>query len=144
MVKFRVSSSAYDTTKEAQKLCRFLAAGLANASAGFLLFVIFFNMFRLHYLAANVLVFMTWTWFGYELQRRWAFQAPKTKKGLQRYVLNQIGFAIVASGLLWLLVEQFSVEPNLAYLISLGFITVGIYLASRLWIFRPPVGKSDA
>jgi putative flippase GtrA len=118
------------------KFARFLAVGLFNAFAGFLLFILFFRILGLHYLLANVLVFISWAWFGFELQRRWAFRVESSGVAFSRYLLNQIVFTLFGSVLLWILVEGLQSGPELAYLLTLGIVTLGIYVSSLLWVFR--------
>lgn len=119
------------------KFSRFLAVGLLNAVAGFLLFLLFFSVLGLHYLIANVLVFISWVWFGFELQRIWAFRAKASDAAFGKYLLNQIVFTLLGSILLWLLVEGFTVRPELGYIFTLGIVTVGIYMSSLFWVFGP-------
>lgn len=121
------------------KFIRFLGVGLFNAAAGFLLFLLFFSVLGLHYLLANVLVFISWVWCGFELQRRWAFRAQASGAAFGRYFLNQIVFTVVGSFLLWVLVEGFTVRPELAYIFTLGIVSVGIYVSSLFWVF----GRTD-
>lgn len=115
---------------------RFLAVGLVNTAAGFFLFLFFFTALGVHYLVANGLVFVTWAWFGFELQRRWAFRATATIVAFGKYLVNQIAFLGLGSALLWTLVEAFTLRAEFAYLLSLGLVTAGIYLSSLLWVFR--------
>ena len=115
---------------------RFLAVGLVNAAAGFFLFLFFFSTLGVHYLVANVLVFVTWAWFGFELQRRWTFRATRTIVAFGRFLLNQIAFLGLGSLLLWTLVEIFTVRAEFAYLLTLVMVTAGMYLSSLLWVFR--------
>ena len=117
------------------KFNRFLAVGLLNAAAGFLLFLLFFSVLAFHYFLANVLVFISWVWFGFELQRRWAFRAEASSVAFGKHLLNQIVFTLLGSILLWILVEGFTIRPELAYIFSLGIVTVGIYVSSLLWVF---------
>lgn len=118
-----------------RRFARFLMVGLANAVAGFLLFVFFFSGLGFHYLVANVLVFVTWAWFGFELQRRWTFRATATIVAFGKYLVNQIAFLGLGSALLWTLVEAFTLRAEFAYLLTLGLVTAGIYLSSLLWVF---------
>lgn len=110
--------------------------GLANAVAGFLLFVIFFSALGFHYLVANVFVFVTWAWFGFELQRRWTFRAEASRDAFGKFLVNQIAFLGLGSALLWTLVEILTLRPEFAYLLTLGIVTIGMYLSSLLWVFR--------
>lgn len=120
------------------KFSRFVGVGLFSAVVGFLLFLLFFSVLGLHYLLANVLVFISWVWFGFELQRRWAFRAQASSAAFGRYFLNQIVFTVVGSFLLWVLVEVFTVRPELAYIFTLGIVTAGMYVSSLFWVFGRP------
>jgi len=118
------------------KFSRFLTVGLFNSVAGFLLFLLFFSVLGLHYLLANVLVFISWVWFGFELQRKWSFRAKASGAAFGRHLLNQIAFILLGSILLWFLVEELNNRPELAYIFTLGIVTVGMYVSSLLWVFR--------
>ncbi len=118
------------------KFGRFLVVGLVNTAAGFFLFLFFFTALGVHYLVANGLVFVTWAWFGFELQRRWAFRATATIVAFGKYLVNQIAFLGLGSALLWTLVEAFTLRAEFAYLLTLGIVTAGMYLSSLLWVFR--------
>lgn len=116
---------------------RFLIAGLVNALAGFLLFLLFLWVFGWHYLISNVLVFFSWAWFGYELQRRWVFKIPSSRQAFLKYVVNQTVFVASGTAVLWSLVEFGRLHPEVAYVVTVGLITLGVYLSSKHWVFRP-------
>jgi len=118
------------------KFSRFLSVGLVNAVAGFLLFVLFFRVLGLDYLLANVLVFISWVWFGFELQRKWSFRAKSSRAAVAKHLLTQITFTFFGTTLLWALVEYLGLFPELAYVVTLGIVSAGIYLVSLLWVFR--------
>ena len=115
---------------------RFLIAGLVNALAGFSLFLLFFGVFGWHYLVSNVLVFLSWAWFGYELQRRWVFTIPSSRQAFLKYAVNQTFFMASGTAVLWLLVEFAALRPEVAYVVTVGLITLGVYLASKFWVFQ--------
>lgn len=118
------------------KFGRFLVVGLINAAAGFVLFLFFFTAVGFHYLLANGLVFLTWAWFGFELQRRWTFRAKASSVAFGKFLLNQIAFLGLGSLLLWALVEVFAIRAEFAYPLTLGIVTVGMYVSSLFWVFR--------
>lgn len=118
------------------KFGRFLVVGLLNAAAGFLLFLFFSATLGFHYLVANVFVFVSWVWFGFESQRRYAFQAPISIASFCKYFFNQIVFLGISSVVIWTLVEVFTAPAELSFLLALGIVTVGMYLSSLLWVFR--------
>ena len=126
---------------ELHRFARFLGAGMVSAIASVGLFVIYFRVFGIHYMAANVMVFFSWVWFGFELQRRWAFKTERTRKGFSRYATNQVTFVVIGSGLLWTFVEVVKLRAELAFVVSLGIVTICMYIASRLWVFR--LGKDN-
>lgn len=118
------------------KFGRFLVVGAANAFAGFVLFLFFFTMLDFHYLVANVLVFVAWAWFGFELQRRWTFRVVATGVAFGKFLVNQVVSVGLGSMLLWTLVEVFTIRVELAYLLTLGLVTGVLYLSSLLWVYR--------
>jgi putative flippase GtrA len=117
------------------KFTRFLVVGLFNAVVGFLLFLLFFSVAGFHYLLSNVLVFISWVWFGFELQRRLVFRVKASGAAFGKHVLNQILFTAVGSALLWVLVNGLNTRPELAYIFTSGIVTAGIYLSSLFWVW---------
>lgn len=117
--------------------------GVVNATAGFFLFLFFFSALGLHYLVANVLVFVTWAWFGFELQRRWTFRAKPSSIAFGKFLVNQVAFLGLGSLLLWTLVGALNFRTEFAYLLTLGMITVGMYLSSLLLVFAGADGSRE-
>lgn len=118
-----------------QELGRFLIAGLVNTLAGFLLFLLFFNTFGWHYLLSSISVFLCWAWFGFQLQKKWTFRVKPSRGSFSRYLVHRIAFFAFGTSLLWAVVEFGSLRPEVAYGLTLGVITIGMYLSSRLWVF---------
>lgn len=118
------------------KFGRFLSVGLTNTVVGFLLFQFFLSALGFHYLIANVLVFVTWIWFGYELQRRWTFRAKASASSFGKYAVNQIAILGLATLLLWMLVHVLTLQPAFAYIVSMGVATAIQYFLTLLWVFR--------
>lgn len=123
---------------ELSQFSRFLVVGLINAVAGFLLFLLFFGLCGWHYLLANMLVFISWAWFGFELQRRWAFRTDLFRGNFSKYLINQTVFVAIGTLALFVFVQFVRLRPELAYVVTLGVTTAGMYLSSRFWVFRPP------
>lgn len=119
-----------------EQFSRFLVAGLMNATAGFLLFLLFFKAFGWHYLLSNFLVFSLWAWVGYDLQRRWVFRVRASGSSFLKYLVNQVVFMLCGTAILWMLVEFGAIRPERAYVVTIGALTVAIYLSSRIWVFR--------
>ena len=123
------------------KFGRFLVVGLVNATAGFFLFLFFFSALGLHYLLANVLVFVTWAWFGFELQRQWTFRAKPSSIAFGKFLANQVVFLGLGTLLMWALVGALNLRAEFAYLLTLGLVTVGMYLSSLLLVFAGADGS---
>jgi putative flippase GtrA len=121
---------------EGATVSRFLLVGMLNALATLALFLLFFKSAGLHYLIANILAFVTWVWFGFELQRIWAFRAQRTSAAFAKYLLNQLAFAACGTAVLWTLVEIGKVRTEYSYVLSLGVVSAGVYISSRVWVFR--------
>lgn len=114
----------------------FVVVGVLNAVAGYLLFLLYANGMGFHYLLANVLVFVTWAWIGFELQRRWTFRAEPSLPAFGRYIVNQIGFIFVGTIFLVILVEGLNLRPDAAYLVSTASVSAGVFIVARFWVFR--------
>lgn len=123
------------------KFGRFLVVGLVNAIAGFFLFLFFFSTLGLHYLLANMLVFVTWAWFGFELQRRWTFRARPSSVAFGKFLANQVAFLGLGTLMMWALVGALNLHAEFAYLLTLGMVTVGMYSSSLLLVFAGAGGS---
>lgn len=115
---------------------RFVMVGVLNSAVGFLLFLLFFNVLEIHYLVANLLVFASWVWFGFELQRRWAFRAEKGRKSFTRFLAMRIPLVPLSTSLIWTMVEVLHLREEFAYILTISLVTAGIYLVSVFWVFR--------
>lgn len=121
----------------ANQVMRFLLVGGFNALATYAIFLTFLWAFGIHYLVSNLLAFATWSWFGYELQRRFVFASPGTPFVFARYIANQVVFMAVGTGVLALLVDIAGVPPAIAYIVMLVLVTAALYLTSKFLVFSP-------
>ena len=64
------------------------------------------------------------------------FGVRASRSSFVKYVVNQVFFMLSGSAVLWLLVEFGAIHPEAAYVLTIGVITVGIYLSSRHWVFK--------
>jgi putative flippase GtrA len=116
-------------------LFRYLLVGLLNSIAGILLFLLFFRVAGAPYVFSSALTFLAWSWFGFELQRRLAFKARKSKFSFPLYILNQLVFFVLAIALMIVLVEFIGVSAELAYPLTLAATTIGLFIFSKVIIF---------
>ena len=130
-----------DRFSHAHQLVRFLAVGGLNALATYALFLTFLWLVDIHYVLSNLLAFGIWAWFGFELQRRFVFNATGAPFVFARYIANQIFFIVVGTGILALLVDIGAIPPAIAYIVMLVVVTAGLFLASKFWVFSKPSAR---
>ncbi len=128
-------NNARELRSHANQVVRFLLVGGFNALATYALFLLYFWGVEIYYLWANMLAFVTWAWFGYELQRRFVFVSPGTRAIFLRYIANQVAFMAVGTGVLALLVDIAGISPPIAYVLMLTIVTAGLYLTSKFLVF---------
>ena len=121
---------------EGSRVLRFIVAGGTNLVATYALFLAGFLFLGLHYLAANLFAFLAWAWFGFEIQRVWVFKKKRSVAAFFKYVLNQLVFFGVSTLLLFIAVDTVGIRPELAYLVVVAIVGIGMYLSSILFVFR--------
>lgn len=135
---FRILDQSHSNSgQDLTRFSRFVVAGLVNTVASFLLFLVFHTGFGWNYILSNILVFMSWLWFGFEVQRRFAFRAKRSRDSFVKFGLNQLVFVGLGTLILWILVEFGTLDPRVAYVLTISLVTAGVYFSSLLWVFRP-------
>ena len=119
-----------------KRLFKFILVGGVNVSISFGLFSLFNQFFGIDYLLSVFWAFVCWSWFGYELQRVWVFSTPVTKLGFIRFLGNQLIFFLLSAVLMLFLVEILKIQSQIAYLMNLFAISLGVYLSSILFVFK--------
>lgn len=114
---------------------RFVVVGAVNALMSFGLFSLFVEVMDIHYVVANVLVFVVWLWFGFELQRSLAFRSERNFSSFVKYLLNQALIFAISTVLLVLCIEVFGFRILYGYLLTLCLVTSVSFLLSRFWVF---------
>ena len=121
--------------KEASEFLRYLMVGAANAFAGLVLYFILLRGLNVNYVLANFLAFTLWSWFGFQLQRIYAFRASRTHLGFLKFLTNHLLFFLSSSLLLVTLVELIGFSPEISYFFVLALSSFGVYFVSKLFIF---------
>jgi putative flippase GtrA len=134
--------SVRNLDKEASEFLRYLLVGAANAVAGLVLYFILLRGLNVNYVLANFLAFTLWSWFGFQLQRIYAFRASRLNLGFVKFLTNHLLFFLSSSLLLITLVELIGFSPEISYLLVLGVSSFGIYVASKLFVFSDKRKKS--
>jgi len=117
---------------------RFGVVGVSNTVLGFGVF------WSLHHVvpaaAAQGVAYTLGTLWSYYWNRRWTFQSQgKVASEASRFFSLQIGFMLLSSALLGLLVDRAHLPSGACWLAVAVVITVLNFAASRYWAFKPAV-----
>jgi putative flippase GtrA len=117
------------------KVVRFGVVGVSNATISFAVF------WSAHHLmpamGAQCLSYAVGMLWSYYWNRRWTFQSQGRVAGeASRFFTLQIGFMLLSSGLLGLLVDRSHWPSGPTWLGVMVLVTVLNFLASRFWAFK--------
>ena len=117
-------------------LVRFGLVGVSNTAIGF---GAFWGLHRvLRAAAAQGIAYTIGTLWSYYWNRRWTFQSQgKVASEASRFFGLQIGFMLLSSALLGVLVDHAHFPPWPCWFAVSALITILNFLASRYWAFKP-------
>lgn len=117
-------------------LVRFGVVGVSNTAISF---AAFWSLHRAAgAAAAQGIAYTLGTLWSYYWNRRWTFQSRgKVASEAGRFFSLQIGFMLLSSALLGLLVDRAHLPSGLCWLAVSALITVLNFVASRYWAFKP-------
>src|SRR3954470_12202308 len=117
-------------------LVRFGVVGVSNTAISF---VAFWSAHRVLGAAASQgIAYTLGTLWSYYWNRRWTFQSQgKVASEASRFFSLQIGFMLLSSLLLGLLVDHAQLPSWPCWFAVSALITVLNFLASRYWAFKP-------
>ena len=118
----------------APQLGRFLVVGLGNTVLSFIVYRLLLAV-GAWYLLAAPLAFAVGAVNGFVFNRRWTFGARDTTRARVLYVTVQVVGAISTSLLVLLFVRVAGTGRVLAYLVAVPPVTLGMFVANRLWTF---------
>ena len=117
-------------------LVRFGLVGLSNTAIGFGAFWSLHRVLRAS--VAQGIAYTIGTLWSYYWNRRWTFQSQGKVAGeASRFFSLQIGFMLLSSVLLGLLVDRQHLPSWPCWLAVSALITVLNFVASRYWAFKP-------
>jgi len=117
-----------------RQFARFLIVGVGNTAVSFAAYRLLL-LVHTPYLLAAPLAFAAGAVNGYIFNRRWTFGARDTTRARVLYVLVQVAGAGATSALVLFFVHVADVDKVWAYLAAAAPVTVGMFLANRLWTF---------
>lgn len=119
-------------------LVRFGVVGLSNTAIGFGAFWTAHRVLRAA--VAQGIAYTLGTLWSYYWNRRWTFQSQgKVASEAGRFFSLQIGFMLLSSALLGLLVDHAHLPSAPCWLAVSALVTVLNFVASRYWAFKPRV-----
>src|SRR4051812_44051209 len=118
-------------------LVRFGVVGISNTAIGFGAFWSANRVLR-QAAASQGIAYTLGTLWSYYWNRRWTFQSQgKVASEASRFFSLQIGFMLLSSLLLGLLVDHARLPSGLCWLGVSAFVTALNFVASRYWAFKP-------
>jgi putative flippase GtrA len=127
---------------------KFGVVGVSNTLLAFTIYTVLLKVFGVWYLAASAIGFVLGAVNGFLLNRRWTFA------GHVGDALTPVRWGIVQGcglglnlGLLYLFVDDASIEKLLSQALATVIVTVVTFLVNRAWTFRMhhhPVAAADA
>lgn len=119
-------------------IVRFGVVGVSNTAIGFGAFWTAHRVLRAA--VAQGIAYTLGTLWSYYWNRRWTFQSQgKVASEAGRFFSLQIGFMLLSSALLGVLVDREHLPPWPCWLAVSVLITVLNFVASRYWAFKPRV-----
>ena len=117
-----------------RQFARFLVVGVGNTVVSFVAYRLLLAVGTPYALAAP-LAFAVGALNGYIFNRRWTFAARDTTRARVLYLGFQVIGAALTSLLVVLFADGLEVGRVWAYLASIPPVTVGLFLANRMWVF---------
>lgn len=126
---------------------KFGIVGISNTLLTFAVYTLLLKVFGVWYLAASAIGFVVGAVNGFLLNRRWTFRGHvgDALTPVRWMVVQSCGLAL-NEGLLFLFVDDASLDKLLAQAFATAIVTVLTFFANRAWTFRmhPRVAAADA
>jgi putative flippase GtrA len=126
---------------------KFGIVGVSNTLLTFAVYTLLLKVFGVWYLAASAIGFTVGAVNGFLLNRRWTFRGHVGDAFTPvRWTVVQ-GCGLLANlGLVYLFVEEISLDKLIAQACATAIVTVLTFLANRAWTFRmhPHMAAADA
>ena len=112
--------------------------GVSNTASGFGVFWSLHHLMRAA--GAQGVAYTLGTLWSYYWNRRWTFQSQgKVAHEASRFFALQIGFMLLSSTLLGLLVDRAHLPSGACWLAVAALITMLNFVASRYWAFKSAI-----
>lgn len=126
---------------------KFGVVGVSNTLLTFAVYTLLLKVFGVWYLAASAIGFIVGAVNGFLLNRRWTFRGHVGDAFTPvRWTVVQGCGLLTNLGLVYLFVEEISLDKLIAQACATAVVTVITFLVNRAWTFRmhPHVAAADA
>ena len=126
---------------------KFGIVGVSNTLLTFAVYTLLLKVFGVWYLAASAIGFIVGAVNGFLLNRRWTFRGHVGDAFTPvRWTVVQGCGLLTNLGLVYLFVEEISLDKLIAQACATVIVTVLTFLANRAWTFRmhPHIAAADA
>jgi putative flippase GtrA len=137
-----IESTTGRSGRPMRQLGRFLVVGIGNTAVSFVVYRLLLPL-GMPYVPAASLAFAAGAINGYVFNRRWTFAARDTTRARLAYVAVQVAGALASALLVYLLVHGAGATRVLAYVLTIPPVTLGTFVANRLWTFAESDTGSD-
>jgi putative flippase GtrA len=126
---------------------KFGIVGVSNTLLTFAVYTLLLKVFGVWYLAASAIGFIVGAVNGFLLNRRWTFRGHVGDAFTPvRWTVVQGCGLLTNLGLVYLFVEEISLDKLIAQACATVIVTVITFLVNRAWTFRmhPHIAAADA
>jgi len=126
---------------------KFGIVGVSNTLLTFAVYTLLLKVFGVWYLAASAIGFIVGAVNGFLLNRRWTFRGHVGDAFTPvRWTVVQGCGLLTNLGLVYLFVEEISLDKLIAQACATAVVTVITFLVNRAWTFRmhPHIAAADA
>jgi putative flippase GtrA len=130
-------------TQNVIQMIKFIIVGFLNTLIGYLSYFLFLSL-NFHYVIAMGFAHVIGVTHSYFWNKYWTFKSKsKSKKEIFRFISVYLIVFILNILSLSLFVEKFHIQPAIAGLASLFFITIISFTGHKFWSFKKEEKKSN-
>jgi putative flippase GtrA len=117
---------------------KFIMVGFCSTIFNFSVFVFFYKLCVVHYIASSILGYLAGLLLGYFINKNWTFstQVDKSKSYIRGYVVVYLTSLVASQTLLYTYVELLLINPLYANVIAIGLSTLMNFIGTNYFVFK--------
>ena len=137
------------TDKTKQQIKSYILWGMLPTAINYIVYLLCRDVFLMHYTVCNVIAWLVAVLFSFYLNKRFVFQSYSWAKDvvfkeLGQFMIARVFSVVAETGLLFLLVEQLSLDDRVTKVIVNVAIIIANFLIGKLLIFKKkPEGEHN-